>query len=121
MGSTGTARVYVRIEGEKETIFEGPVTTKPHDIKMPSGETFGCDGTNNNARAQLLERIGRCLHSLWYQLGWVSRLKLCLFIITPPDTSRTRKFDPKIEDYVVTSVGDIAETAVGQWTIYLNY
>ena len=41
--------VNLRIEGSTNTIFEGPVVTRGHDVTTPSGGTHKCDGTNNNA------------------------------------------------------------------------
>jgi len=39
--------VNVRIEGKTETLFEGPVYTRDHNVTTPSGGNHHCDGTNN--------------------------------------------------------------------------
>jgi hypothetical protein len=41
--------VNLRVEGERQTIFDGPVTTDGHTITTPSGGTHPCDGTNGDA------------------------------------------------------------------------
>ena len=41
--------VNLRIEGAEETIFEGTVLTKGHNVTTPSGGLHQCDGTNNDA------------------------------------------------------------------------
>ena len=41
--------VSLRIEGSTNTIFEGPIVTRGHDVTTPSGGTHKCDGTNFNA------------------------------------------------------------------------
>jgi hypothetical protein len=42
-------KINLRIEGPSSTIFEGPITTSPHNVTTPSGGTHKCDGTNNHA------------------------------------------------------------------------
>jgi hypothetical protein len=45
-------QVNVRIEGESETLFEGPIWTEGHDVKASSDtQARPCDGTNNHAHA----------------------------------------------------------------------
>jgi hypothetical protein len=46
-----TALVYLRVEGATSTIFEGWVTTTPHDVTTDAGGTHPCDGLNNNVNA----------------------------------------------------------------------
>lgn len=41
--------VNLRVEGQSQTIFDGPVTTDGHQITMQSGGPHPCDGTNNGA------------------------------------------------------------------------
>jgi hypothetical protein len=41
--------VNVRVEGRDETIFEGSVKTKAHDVTTETGGTHLIDGTNGNA------------------------------------------------------------------------
>jgi len=41
-------QVNVRIEGRKETIFEGTVMTQGHDVTTDSGGAHPADGTNGN-------------------------------------------------------------------------
>jgi hypothetical protein len=41
--------INLRVEGQSQTIFDGPVTTDGHQIATPSGGTHPCDGTNNGA------------------------------------------------------------------------
>jgi hypothetical protein len=46
------ARVNVRIEGETETLFEGPVLTDGHNVKGTSDSSWRrCNGLNNGANA----------------------------------------------------------------------
>jgi hypothetical protein len=41
--------VNLRVEGQTQTLFDGPVTTDGHHVTTPSGGTHPCDGTNNDA------------------------------------------------------------------------
>jgi hypothetical protein len=45
--------VAVRVEGQSETFFEGPILTEGHDVASATGNTeeHPCDGTNNKAHA----------------------------------------------------------------------
>jgi hypothetical protein len=45
--------VGVRVEGQSETFFEGPILTEGHDVASATGNTeeHPCDGTNNKAHA----------------------------------------------------------------------
>jgi transcriptional regulator of NAD metabolism len=45
----GEITVNLRIEGEKNTIFESIVSTEGKKVTTASGGTHICDGTNNNA------------------------------------------------------------------------
>jgi hypothetical protein len=41
--------VDLRIEGDENTIFEGPILSRGKQVTTVSGGTHICDGTNNNA------------------------------------------------------------------------
>ncbi len=41
--------VNLRVEGETQTYFEGPVTTDGHDVTSAAGGTHPCDGTQSGA------------------------------------------------------------------------
>ncbi len=43
--------VNLRIEGDKNTIFEASILTKGKTVTTISGGTHICDGTNNNANS----------------------------------------------------------------------
>ena len=47
------AEVGVRVEGQSETFFEGPILTEGHDVASATGNTeeHTCNGTNNKAHA----------------------------------------------------------------------
>jgi hypothetical protein len=48
-GAADPVSVNLRVEGQSQTIFDGPVTTDGHQITTSSGGTHPCDGTNNGA------------------------------------------------------------------------
>lgn len=41
--------VNLRVEGQSQTIFDGPVTTDGHNVTTQTSGTHHCDGTNNGA------------------------------------------------------------------------
>lgn len=43
--------VNLRIEGDKNTLFEANILTKRKTVTALSGGTYKCDGTNNNAHS----------------------------------------------------------------------
>jgi hypothetical protein len=72
-------QVGVRIEGQSETFFEGPILTEGHDIASATGNTeeHKCDGTNNKAHttpgatataaaADAMSIIGETFSGQWY-------------------------------------------------------
>ena len=40
--------VHLRIEGSKQTIFEGRILTRGHVVSTPSGGAHECNGLNNH-------------------------------------------------------------------------
>jgi Squalene-hopene cyclase C-terminal domain len=77
--ATGPEQVNVRIEGEHETLFEGPIDTDGHDIQASSdSQARKCDSTNNGAHAlegptpttasvDALAMIGETFDGQWYE------------------------------------------------------
>jgi hypothetical protein len=98
----------VRIEGQGETFFEGPILTEGHDVASSTGnredtEEHTCNGTNNRANttpgptptaaaADALGLIGETFGGKWY---------------------------PGYDDYLVTRLGPEKEEA-GAWHVVVN-
>jgi hypothetical protein len=101
--------VNVRIEGESETLFEGPIMTEGHDVQSASGtkedmQEHPCDGTNNKAHAtpgptptaaavDAMSIIGETFSGEWY---------------------------PGFDDYFVTRWGPDKEQAGMSWGLIVN-
>jgi hypothetical protein len=72
------ATVRVRVEGNTQTLFEGPVSTDGHPIRASSDTVSRrCDGTNNNAHSEAgptptaatvdaMRIIGQTFDGQWY-------------------------------------------------------
>lgn len=71
--------VGVRVEGQNETYFEGPILTEGHDVASATGNTeeHPCNGTNNKAHptpgptptaagADAMSLIGETFSGQWY-------------------------------------------------------
>jgi hypothetical protein len=71
-------QVNVRIEGKRETLFEGPIWTEGHDVKASSdSQPRPCDGTNNHAHTtpgatptasavDAMRIVGETFDAQWY-------------------------------------------------------
>lgn len=95
----------LRIEGDTDTIYEGPIRSGPRSITTPSGGTHLCDGTNNGANPTAEGTSTTALDSA---------SNLCSF---PYDGT----FDSEFDDYFITSIGGSAETATEFWGLLNNF
>lgn len=97
--------VGVRVEGQGETFFEGPILTEGHDVASATGNTeeHTCNGTNNKAHvtpgptptaagADAMSLIGETFSGQWY---------------------------PGYDDFLITRWGPEAE-GQGAWHLVVN-
>jgi hypothetical protein len=100
-----TANVYLRIEGATSTIFEGWVTTTPHDITTAMGGTHECDGLNDGANATAGPTALTALADAASNLD---------FTFDGP-------WNAPFNDYTITRIGPDAQTATQFWGLLKNY
>jgi hypothetical protein len=97
--------INLRVEGQNQTIFDGPVTTDGHHITTPSGGPHPCDGTNNGAHpspgptATAALDDGARLNNFTWDGGWF----------------------PSFNDFLVTRIADEAETSSQFWYFAVNF
>ncbi|KJA19857.1 hypothetical protein HYPSUDRAFT_852724 [Hypholoma sublateritium FD-334 SS-4] len=97
--------VHLRIEGERETIFEGDIFTRGHNVTTPSGGTHPCNGLNDKANTL---PGATCTSAL----ADAARRKRFTFDGT---------FDPTFDDFFITAIGDSVQTATQFWGILVNF
>ncbi|KAJ6549269.1 hypothetical protein DFH09DRAFT_1169427 [Mycena vulgaris] len=97
--------VNLRIEGANDTIFEGTVVTRGHNVTTASGGTNHCDGTNNGEN----EFPGPTCTSALADAAAANGFQW--------DATFFTEFD----DYFITSIGDTTETATQFWGLLLNF
>jgi len=97
--------VNLRIEGKTDTIFEGTIITRGHNVTTPSGGNHHCDGTNNGENplpgptcTSALDDASRIHHF-------------------PFDGTFSTAFD----DFFITSIGGDTQTSTEFWGILLNF
>jgi hypothetical protein len=93
--------VNLRIEGSTTTIYEGPINSGPRNITTASGGTHLCDGTNNgqnpqpgNTPTDALDAAAK-LEGFTYDGTW----------------------DAAFDDYSITSIDGVTQTATEFWGI----
>jgi Fibronectin type III domain len=97
--------INLRVEGQNQTIFDGPVTTDGHHITTPSGGPHPCDGTNNGAHpspgptATAALDDGARLNNFTWDGDWF----------------------PSFNDFLVTRVAGEAETSSQFWYFAVNF
>lgn len=97
--------VNLRIEGDKKTIFEGPIFTQGHDVETPSGGKHHCDGTNGGAHPTPGPTATSALDdaSKLKGFGW--------------DGTYSTVFD----DYLVTTIDGVKQTKTEFWNLFVNF
>ncbi|KZT35126.1 hypothetical protein SISSUDRAFT_1035782 [Sistotremastrum suecicum HHB10207 ss-3] len=100
------ALVKLRIEGDVDTLFEAPVLTQGHDVTTATGGTHHCDGTNLGANPTPGPTCTSALDT--------GSLHQHRFVW---DGS----FDTGFDDFFITSIAGVAETATQFWGILLNF
>jgi hypothetical protein len=97
--------VNLRVEGQSQTIFDGPVTTDGHQITTPSGGTHPCDGTNNGAHPSPVPTAtatlddGARLNNFTWDADWF----------------------PSFNDFIVNRVAGEAATSSQFWGFGVNF
>jgi hypothetical protein len=97
--------VNLRVEGQSQTIFDGPVTTDGHQVTTQSGGTHPCDGTNNGAHpspgptATAALDDGARLNNFTWDADW----------------------DAGFNDFLVSQVAGEAATTSQFWGVGLNF
>jgi hypothetical protein len=97
--------VNLRVEGQSQTIFDGPVTTDGHQITTPSAGTHPCDGTNNGAHPSPVPTAtaalddGARLNNFTWDADWF----------------------PSFNDFIVTRVAGDAATSSQFWGYAVNF
>jgi hypothetical protein len=97
--------VNLRVEGQSQTIFDGPVTTDGHHITTPSGGTHPCDGTNNGAHPTPVPTAtaalddGARLNNVAWDADWFA----------------------SFNDFIVTRVAGEAATSSQFWGFGVNF
>ncbi|KAJ7442737.1 hypothetical protein B0H11DRAFT_490674 [Mycena galericulata] len=97
--------VNLRIEGANNTIFEGTVVTRGHNVTTASGGTHLCDGTNDGANAFPGPTCTSALADAAAAHGF----------------QWDATFDTEFDDYFITSIGDSTETATQFWGLLLDF
>jgi len=93
------AFVPLRIEGEHSTIFEGRIFTTGHNVTTPSGGNHHCDGTNLGAHRFPGPTATSAL----------------------ADALNSSTFDTEFDDFLITRIGDSAQTATQFWGLLVNF
>lgn len=97
--------VNLRVEGQSQTLFDGPVTTDGHQITTQSGGTHPCDGTNNGAHQSPVPTAtaalddGARLNSFTWDADWF----------------------PSFNDFIVNRVAGEAATSSQFWGVGVNF
>ncbi|THH26516.1 hypothetical protein EUX98_g7672 [Antrodiella citrinella] len=97
--------VNLRVEGATDTIFEGLIFTRGHNVTTVSGGNHHCDGTNNDENPRPGPTCTSALDSASY-----------LAKFTFDGT-----FDPQFDDFFITSIGDSTQNVTQFWGILLNF
>ncbi|KZS90429.1 hypothetical protein SISNIDRAFT_415355 [Sistotremastrum niveocremeum HHB9708] len=100
------ALVKLRIEGDVDTLFEAFVLTEGHDVTTATGGTHHCDGTNLDANPTPGPTCTSALDT--------GSLHQHRFVW---DGS----FDTEFDDFFITTIAGVAETATQFWGILLDF
>jgi hypothetical protein len=98
--------VNLRVEGQSQTIFDGPVTTDGHNVTTQTGGTHRCDGTNNGAHptpgptATATLDDGARLNGFTWDGEW---------------------FEQDFEDFAITRVAGDSATSTQFWGYAVNF
>jgi hypothetical protein len=118
--------VNLRIEGSVNTIFEGPIITRGHNVTTHSGGNHHCDGTNHNANpfpgptcTSALSNASQSAHFPFD--GYVS------YFLFPHGGwlilagKRYSTYSSKFDDFFITSIDGVKQTSTQFWGILLNF
>jgi len=97
--------VHVRIEGSEQTIYEGKVLTRGHNLTATSGESHHCDGTNNKTYSDPVPTFNTALDDAAKRNG----------------ISYTADFYPSLDDFFITSIAGEVGSRTQFWGQYLNF
>ena len=118
--------VNLRIEGAEDTIFEGTVLTRGHNVTTVSGGTHKCDGTNNGANptpgptcTSALDDAAK-IHGFTFD-GYVFLYKPTMIVEKWRNLCHYRTFSTAFDDFFITSIGGDSQTATEFWGILLNF
>jgi hypothetical protein len=102
-----STEVGVRVEGQSETFFEGPILTEAHDVASATGNTeeHPCNGTNNKA------------HTTPGPTPTVAGADAMSVI---GETSFSGQWYPGYDDFLIKQWGPEAEGAEGVWHLVVN-
>jgi hypothetical protein len=98
--------VNLRVEGQSQTIFDGPVTTDGHNVTTQTSGTHRCDGTNNGAHptpgptATAALDDGARLNGFTWDGRW---------------------FEQDFEDFAITRVAGDSATSTQFWGYAVNF
>jgi hypothetical protein len=98
--------VNLRVEGQSQTIFDGPVTTDGHNVTTQTSGTHRCDGTNNGAHptpgptATAALDDGARLNGFTWDGEW---------------------FEQDFEDFAITRVAGESATSTQFWGYAVNF
>ena len=98
--------VNLRVEGQSQTIFDGPVTTDGHNVTTQTSGTHRCDGTNNGAHptpgptATAALDDGARLNGFTWDGEW---------------------FEQDFEDFAITRVAGDSATSTQFWGYAVNF
>jgi hypothetical protein len=98
--------VNLRVEGQSQTIFDGPVTTDGHDVTTQTSGTHRCDGTNNGAHptpgptATATLDDGARLNGFTWDGEW---------------------FEQDFEDFAITRIAGDSATSTQFWGYAVNF
>ena len=103
-----SSQVFIRIEGETDTIFEGIAYHPfPRNITTASGGTHLCDGTNDGDNPTPGPTCTTALDQVSKRPG------------SPFPFDGT--YSDQFQDFFITSIGDSTETSTQFWGLLLDY
>lgn len=123
-------QVNVRIEGSTSTIFEGTVWTQAHNVTTPSGTYATCvlNVTSRvfSSNALFFRAIGGN-HKCNGLNGGVNSTPGPTATTSLSDAASSKNFpfdgtfDSAFDDFFITSIGGVTETATQFWGLLLDY
>ena len=119
--------VNLRVEGSSQTIFEGPIITRGHNVTTPSGGNHHCDGTNNHANplpgptcTSALDDAHKLAHfpfDGYVGYFFVSHCERWLIA----GSNHYSTFSTAFDDFFITSINGETQTSTEFWGILLNF